>query len=190
MIFYGILVVCILLVLCYKYYTNTRTYTVSSTDSKKYITVSGDQQFTQESANVFANINSRILLLIEYLSKNDANNNIVQRLKYKYNNITDFIQEAIIDSDNTTYTIDKQEIHVCIRSRDAEKKIYDINLLMYVIIHELAHICNDTVGHDTNFINIFKYLLTKAIECNVYTYENYRQAPKEYCGITINSQVL
>jgi CRISPR/Cas system CSM-associated protein Csm2 small subunit len=65
-----------------------------------------------------------------------------------------------------SYTINKQRIYICLK--DENNEYYDLNMLMYVSIHELAHaICNE-IGHTEKFYRIFKHLLQKAEKLNIY----------------------
>jgi hypothetical protein len=42
-------------------------------------------------------------------------------------------------------------MRICLRNRDTQEKIYDINLLMYVVLsRELAHVCNYTQAGKTH----------------------------------------
>jgi hypothetical protein len=118
----------------------------------------------------------------------------VKKLQSGYN--SNILSEAAIDSRYTTYTIDKHDVHVCLRTRDKDEKLYDINLLMYVILHELAHLCNydeagnPIEGHGKEFKDIFYLLVVEAIKLDVYTYIDYTEQPQEYCGIIVSSTIL
>lgn len=68
--------------------------------------------------------------------------------------------------DNKSYTINKTKIYMCLRNQDNE--YYSINMLMYVAIHELAHVICDEVGHTPKFHKIFSELIDKAIMLGIY----------------------
>ena len=180
---------------------NENTYVKSDVDHNNYLIrqskTKGDD-YLKSSANTLAEINRRITKLIYHLDTkyaNDKNNNFfIKKLKDNYN--SNVLSEAAIDNRYTTYTIDKEDMHICLRTRDNKEKIYDINLLMYVILHELAHLCNYNVngvpiqGHGDEFKYIFKLLVVESILLNIYTYVDYTTQPQEYCGITISSTIL
>jgi len=68
----------------------------------------------------------------------------------------------------TSYNINKGEkIVLCLRSK-IDNKIQDINLLTYVLIHEITHSATKTYGHDQNFLQLFDLLLIKAEEYGFY----------------------
>lgn len=158
-------------------------------------------QFLKESADTLAELDNRINKLIIHLENtfnNDSSKNYwIKMLRSNYSNTggVSILSEAAIDSRYTTYTVNKTDIHVCLRSRDSTEKLYDIDLLMYVILHELAHLCNYSRngeaihGHGIEFRNIFKVLVKEAVKIRIYKYTDYSQTPTEYCGMTISSQI-
>jgi hypothetical protein len=176
-------------------------YIQSELDQKKYIIRRGHtktEDYLKQSANTLAEINSRVTRLIQHLEEKygkDPNRNyFIKKLKENYNSY--ILSEAAIDERYTTYTVDKQDMHVCLRTRDRSENLYDINLLMYVILHELAHLCNydragnPIQGHGIEFKEIFKLLVIEAIRLNLYEYVDYSDNPREYCGIVISTTIL
>jgi hypothetical protein len=195
-------VVVIFLVLCINniYYSDI-VYAKSDIDNKLYMMRRGQTKsddFLKESANSLAEINRRIEKLInslEYKYSDDTSKNyFIKKLRENYN--SSIISEAEIDPRYTTYTIDKSEMHICLRTRDEREKIYDIDLLMYVVLHELAHLCNYTrfgapiQGHGLEFKKIFKFLVQEAIGLDIYEYTDYSKTPSEYCNIQLNTNIL
>lgn len=176
-------------------------YVKSDYDNHTYIIRRGNSKsdkYLKDSANTLSEINRRILKLIEHLENAYGNDNsknyFIKMLRKNYN--PQILSEAAIDSRYTTYTVDKQNMHICLRTRDQSEELYDINLLMYVILHELAHLCNynragyPIQGHGPEFKEIFKLLVIESIKINVYQYNNYVEKPQEYCGIVINSTIV
>ena len=94
------------------------------------------------------------------------------------------------DEKNTSYTINKGEkIVICLRSK-LLSEIHDINTIMYVVIHELAHVACPEFGHTPLFKKIFIFLLKESYKINIYTPIDYRKKPQDYCGMTINEYLL
>lgn len=173
----------------------------SDIDNNYYLIRRGNtkgEYYLKQSANTLGEINTRIIKLIDHLYnkyKDDMTKMyFITKLKSGYNN--NILSEAAIDSRYTTYTIDKQDMHVCLRTRDTNETLYDINLLMYVILHELAHLCNydesgnAIEGHGKEFKDIFYLLVVEAIKIDIYKYVDYTQYPQEYCGIMVSSTIL
>jgi hypothetical protein len=183
------------------YYTYSDvTYIVSDIDNKIYMVRSGrnkSQVFLKQSADTLATINSRIETLIRHLQNNystdNSKNYFIAKLRENYHPYV--LSEAHIDPNYTTYTIDKQDMRVCLRTRDKNERIYDINLLMYVCLHEISHMANYSpdgtpiIGHNITFKTIFAFLVNEAISIGIYKYENYAQNPKEYCNILLSSSI-
>lgn len=176
-------------------------YVRSTFDNNEYIIRGGKNKSEDElleSANTLAVINSKITKLIEHLEGkyyNDPSKNYwIGHLKRRYK--PSILSEAAVDSRYTTFTIDKQDMHVCLRTRDDHEQLYDVNLLIYVILHELAHVCNYTKdnqpieGHGPEFKQKFSLLVKEAIDIGIYKYENYTSSPREYCGMIINTQIV
>ena len=176
-------------------------YIQSDVDSKQYIIRRGRAKtdtYLKDSANTLAEINKRVMKLIDHLTvkyeRDPSKNFFIKKLKENYNSY--ILSEAAVDERYTTYTVDKQDMHVCLRTRDKSENLYDINLLMYVILHELAHLCNydragnPIQGHGTEFKNIFRLLVIEAIRLNIYEYIDYADTPQEYCGIVISTTIL
>lgn len=176
-------------------------YITSDIDGKTYMIRRGhnhSDSFYKESANTLATINQRMEKLIDNLEKNYSNdlskNYFIKKLRENYNPY--MISEAAVDPRYTTYTVDKQNMHICLRTRDQQEKVYDMNTLMYVVIHESAHLANYTpdgsaiIGHGIEFKIIFKFLIEQAIKLGLYNYVDYQNVPQSYCGIVINSNIL
>lgn len=68
--------------------------------------------------------------------------------------------------DDKSYTINKSKVYLCLR--DQSNSYYSINMLMYVSIHELAHVICDEIGHTPKFHKIFSELLDKAVVLGIY----------------------
>jgi hypothetical protein len=83
-----------------------------------------------------------------------------------------------IFEDNKSYTINKKRVYLCLK--DHNNNYYPMNMLMYVAIHELAHVLCNEVGHTPKFQNIFKQLLSKAQSLGIY--DPNIPVVRDYCG--------
>ncbi len=176
-------------------------FVAADQDNRKYMIrrgLSKSDKYLKDSANTLSEINARVMRLIEHLNTKYAGDPgkmyFLKMLKQNYS--PSILSEAAVDNRYTTFTVDKQDMHICLRTRDQNEKLYDMNILMYVILHELAHLCNydrqgnPIHGHGEEFKDIFKLLVVEAIKIGVYSYTNYSEQPQEYCGIYINSTIL
>ena len=146
----------------------------------------------QEAADLIARIKLRFKKLIKYLSAKFSTHPIfgkaVWRLKTKFK--ADNVQESAPHSKYTSFSVNKgEELHFCIRPKDKElaKKIkfHKINTLMFVGIHELAHVASKKIGHGDEFWKNFKFLLIDAAEIGIYKPQDYKKKNVSYCGMQI-----
>jgi len=72
----------------------------------------------------------------------------------------------IYESEGKSYTINKEKVYLCIR--DENNQYYNKNMLLYVLLHEYAHVLNTSIGHNEEFQEIFDNVLNKAIEAGIY----------------------
>jgi hypothetical protein len=76
---------------------------------------------------------------------------------------------------------------ICLRAHGGQ--LVDLNTLMYVAIHELAHIYSSSYHHSKEFWDNMKFLVDEAVEVGLYRKVDYRQSPVRYCGIMISSNI-
>ena len=96
------------------------------------------------------------------------------------------LAEGRYDEENvTSYTVNKGErIVLCLRSREGH--LHDSNLIMYVLLHELAHICSVSKSvqyHNKEFQTNLKWILAEATALNLYQHNTKRKAVT-YCGMS------
>ena len=82
-----------------------------------------------------------------------------------------------------------EELVFCLRSKE-DKHFHDINLIMYVMVHELAHIACPEYGHTPLFNKIFTFLLKICIKIKLYKKIDFDTNPTEYCGMTVTSSII
>jgi hypothetical protein len=103
---------------------------------------------------------------------------------------TVFIREVEKDSPYTSYSVNKgEELVFCLRNKETFE-FYDYNKILYVAVHEIAHIGCPEVGHTELFFKLNKYLLETSQQIGLYSYNDYNTIPEEYCGIQIYTNVL
>jgi len=74
---------------------------------------------------------------------------------------------------------------MCLRQRDESEQLVDDNILIFVALHEMAHIGTVSIGHTKEFWNHFAWLLEQAEKLDIYTFQNFAAHPVEYCGVHI-----
>ena len=140
----------------------------------------------EEAANKLAEIGNSLKSLIDSLTENDSEKGeYIKNLKESFN--PDYITENIPGSIYVAYSVNKgEELSICIREKDTEEFI-DNNIIIFVAIHELAHIMTPETVHTPLFWGNMKYLLEKASTAGIYHPQDYSQDPVNYCGMEINS---
>lgn len=201
----NILIILTILLVIYFYfnYNDDTVYVKSDIDNNMYKILKGknkNEEFLKASANILGLINVRIEILIKHLEKEYSSSDyyyFIKMLKRNYHH--SILQEAHIDKRYTTFTVNKKLMKVCIRTRSKDESLYDINLLIYILLHELSHLINyDRNGypiggdesHGQHFRMIFAFLVKEAIKIGIYKYEDYRVNNTEYCGIMVNSSII
>ena len=133
-------------------------------------------------ANKLAEINSKVQRLIHSL---DGSKEGTDKLVKNYN--PDTLSETGIGAKYTSYSVNKGEkISICIR-QTSDNSFIDNNTILFVVIHELAHVMTKSVGHTPEFWDNMKYLLEEGEKIGIYKPINYKKSPKRYCGMEINS---
>jgi len=175
----------------YKLYSSDDLIYEKSTVDDRYYWVRNNFD-KSEAANTLAKIRENIVKLVDYLKEN------MNEFPENLSHIKDLIKRTKVinimetpkDEKYTSYTINKGEkIVFCLRSKYVEE-IHDMNTLMYVVIHELAHVGCPEYGHTPLFKKIFKFLLLQSKKIKIYTPIDYRIKPQNYCGMVINEYLL
>ena len=111
------------------------------------------------------------IYLVNIYYKEDEH--IVQ-IKNKISPLFPAIKGMYIRSDNKTYIINKK--HIYIQVYDKQGKAYDINTLVYLCLHEIAHILCDnksvSESHSVKYRKIFSDILNKSIKLKIFIPKN------------------
>ena len=87
-------------------------------------------------------------------------------LKDRISTVIPEIADTKISGSNKSFTINKKHIYIC--TKDENDQYYDDNMLIYVLLHELAHVLCDEVGHTDKYKIIFRGLLERAAQGGIY----------------------
>lgn len=139
----------------------------------------------KNAADMILRLNASIKKLIIYLKKKYPNDIRVKTLIREYDN--DDLKES-----SSTYIINKgDKIHIKVRNNG---DVIAYNLLMFVVLHELAHmICPSYIKghhHGPEFYKYNRWLLRNAIKCGIYQYHNYELYPLIYGNHLINKNII
>lgn len=107
------------------------------------------------------------------------------------------LMESHENSVYTSYSVNKgEQIVFCIRSKsisnvlNSANHLHDLNLIMYVALHEISHVACPERDHTPLFNKIFRFICNEAIKMGIYKRLDFRNNPEEYCGMTITDSII
>jgi hypothetical protein len=160
-------------------------YKTSKNNNKKY----GIQEVFKDNdkaVEMLAKIHDHMAKFVRDLEKKLPEDDRVKRLVKGFNRVE--IEEAPNEDNSTSYTINKGDLMaLCLRHKKEEHPFHDFNTLLFVTIHEMAHIASVSEGHGEEFIKNFKFLLTEAKALGYYDPVDYRNNPITYCGLAVTN---
>ena len=148
----------------------------------------------QEKANLLGQLVQNLYILKNYFVDNKKQfpdyEEYINQLAINFNENRTVIYETDPSSDLTSYSVNKgEELSFCLRSKKTNE-LHDINLMMYVAIHEMSHMACPEIGHGDLFKKIFRKFTQEAINIGIYKKINYALIPHEYCGMILSSSII
>ncbi len=192
-----LLIIIIIIIIFYKLSNSKMTYLKSDIDNKYYLV--RDLPDKQIACNMLATLKKNTLTLINHLEQNKDTEyrdyrNYIDRLLERIHDVT--ISENSGKGKDTSYSINKgDEIVLCLRSKVNWNKFHDINLIMYVVLHEISHIASPTYepeynNHGPIFKHAFAFLTNTAVKLGLYQKIEFNKKSEEYCGIYIGDSII
>jgi len=184
----GWVMIIFILIISYKIFTESDYFQlkciVSTVDGDKYCV--RERKNIKEASNLLARTTVKMKKLVEYVDKTHPDNPNIRRLVKKFN--PKKIVETLPTSEYTAYSENKgQKLAFCLNKiKENNNNLIDENTLMFVAIHEMSHIATESIGHNKDFWDNFKFLLHEAEDAGLYNVVDYSINNEEYCGMTIN----
>ena len=176
-----ILIILVIIFFCNRKYESFTKYETSNNDQEYLV-----QDFTnsRKVANTFSKIEKTINKFVNILIKTHPTDKRVIRLK---NNLKDTkYEESSFNDDTSSFTINKGELmSICVRHQDDRKKFHNMNTMMFVVLHELAHVMSVSIGHGKEFMDNFRFLLKESKKYKVYNPIDYSINNMTYCGVKV-----
>jgi hypothetical protein len=159
------------------------TCVISGIDGNKYCV--RDRSKLSEAADLLAMVSNKCTKMVEYMKNKYPEDSRCIYLSNNYNP-SRFI-ETLPTSELKAYSENKGEkIAFCLNKKNTNNnELIDINTLTFVALHELSHLMTESIGHNQDFWQNFKFLLTNAKEAGIYEPVDYKNNPKEYCSMSI-----
>lgn len=168
-----------------------RLYIETNTGTKYMV---HDDEFKNQKAELLSRIVENMFILKNHLVKNKDTfteyKEYINQLQENFSDNRTTIYETDPSSDLTSYSVNKgEEVSFCLKSKK-DGKLHTLNLLMYVAIHEMAHMACPEIGHGSLFRKIFKRFTEEAMSLGLYRKEDYNEKPTEYCGMILSSSIV
>ena len=167
-------------------------YVESYYDGKEYLVQ--NTIYKEESSILLSKLIERMKYIRDYLKENINKypefKEYINLLSYNFSDFRTQIYEGDGKNNLTSYSVNKgEELVFCLHSKK-DNKLHNINLLMYVALHEMAHIACPEIGHGSLFKKIFNFLTKTAVELNTYQKIDFSSNPQEYCGMQLTSSII
>lgn len=184
--------------------SNARPVT-SRVDGLSYRVHEGHAE-AQRAADTLAGLNARVVDLMRFLraryvrggagDQHPARRGAVERLLERYNPDNLAENSPKDPTGDTAYSLNKGAVvAICLRKKGPRARspddpdafeIHDMGVLMFVTLHEMAHISIDQIDHPPRFWAAFRFLLEEAEDAGVYHSPDYAARPTEYCGVKVD----
>ena len=112
-----------------------------------------DMSDKQGAADLLAKLRLRIASLCDTLEKKYPDKVQVKQIVSNFRADPNRFLEATPDAAHTSYSVNKGEaVHLCLRQRQGgDESLVQENVMTFVAIHELAHICTDFQSHPVSY---------------------------------------
>jgi hypothetical protein len=185
----GYIIIALVIFISYKIYSDSDIFQlkciVSTVDGDKYCV--RERKNVQQASDLLAKTTDKMKKVVEYVKEKHSEKENVKRLVKRFNPRK--IVETLPTSQYTAYSENKgQKIAFCLnKEKENNNNLIDENTLMFVALHEMAHVASKSIGHNTEFWDNFRFLIEQADEAGLYKPVDYSAANEEYCGMTISS---
>ena len=183
-----------------KFYLGNAKPLISNIDGKEY-KVHPNLENSQDAADSLATINETLINLITYLKykyiKTDHFTVLNQQYPIRINAIKKILNrynpDNLIENSpqdktgDTSYTLNKGSVMaLCLRDKTTTHHVHNLPILIFVAIHELAHVAIEDNEHPPEFWAMFKFLLDEAEAGEIYKCPNFNKIPADYCGLNVD----
>jgi hypothetical protein len=157
----------------------------SSVDGRTYKV--RDMPDKQQAADLMANVRLKIVLLYNTLKEKFPDKPQIRQWVQNFSPDPNRFEEATPDAEHTSYSVNKGEkVHLCLRQREGgSEALVSENIMVFVSLHEMAHVITPSLGHGPDFWNNFAWLLKQAEAINIYQFQDFKAHPVSYCGLSI-----
>ena len=146
-----------------------------------------DMPDKQQAADLLARVRRKISNLYNTLRDKFPSKPQIKQWINNFEPSAERFMESTPDAEHTSYSVNKGEkIHLCLRQREGQNEsLVEENVMVFVALHEMAHVITPTLGHGPDFWNNFGWLIKQAEAQGIYQYQDFKAHPVSYCGLNI-----
>ena len=187
-ILYVIAILSIVAYLYHAWYNPNLVHVRSKIDKQIYVV--RNLKNKQGAADLLSKVRMRLSKLVDkFTEKYGDSDERVNLMRKRFQSHE--LREALPKGNQTSYSVNKGErIVLCLRGKGKTESLADVNTIVFVALHEMAHVMTISVGHKPEFWDNFRFILAHAIQWKLYTPVDYKNDPKPYCGIQITESPL
>jgi len=187
-----LIAIIVVIIYLFLFHNKKNVVLIEGRDKNKYLVYNDIKK--NDSAILLSDVINNMFKIKDYLYENISKypefDQYIRQLHKNLHKDRSLIYENDPNSKLTSFSVNKgEEIAFCLRSKKTNE-LHQLNLIMYVALHEMAHIACPEIGHGELFKKIFKFLTEIAIELKLYKLDNYEANPVEYCGMMLSSNIL
>lgn len=104
----------------------------------------------------------------------------INLIKEKISKVDPKFEKIPMKEGGSSYTENKSIVYLCLKNPKTGV-LYSMNTLIYVALHEVAHVLSKSYGHGEEWQRIFHKLTQEAIHKGIY--DPSRPVPTDYCGM-------
>lgn len=108
-----------------------------------------------------------------------SNHPMLDEVRQNFSKIKPEYAKIPLREGDSAYTENKAVITLCLKDPHTGQ-FYDMNVIMYVALHELAHMISKSQGHGSEFRTNFANLLRDGAKLGIY--DPRKPIPLDYCG--------
>ena len=147
----GYILIALIAVICIRVYQSSDSFqltcVVSDVDGNKYCV--RERTKLVMAADLLAQCTVNMKKLVEHMGKTYPDQDNVRRLVTKFD--PQQVGETLPTSEFTAYSENKGEkLAFCLNTTKEGGKLIDPNTLMFIALHEMAHIMTESIGHRTS----------------------------------------
>lgn len=178
------IILILLLIVLYVNFKKDKSKVKIIINNREYLVHKYENTFLmQKIAKTIYSLEKDIDKLLLYLKVNEFPHKTleIKRLFKRYKrHITDISPSA---TKHVAYNINKGKvIGLCIYK---DNKFQDYNTIMFVLLHELAHVMTKEYKHNKEFWDNFKFLIKQAIKIKIYNYQDFNNKSENFCNMNI-----